>query len=172
MGRDITFVNQGNRLMLQAIEGYYQAPLSELKLEEMIPQYKNMTLNELKAYIDEDFVDGFVDGDGNKLEYWDDTKVHFFCRDGKSDVYTKGGLDYAVFEYLGNQVGESQKWRIETNATHIDFKAGGKITIGDEEYRILKVLTIITSGTRPNKFLAMKTPTHWARYSTKMLALI
>lgn len=172
MARDITFVNQGNRIMLQGIDAFYQAPIEELVLEEVVPKFKEMTLAELKAKIDVDFIDNFTDDNGDRVEYWNSTKVHFFCRDGKSDVYTKGGLDYQVFEYLDSQVGERQKWRIETNATHIDFKSGGKVTIGDEEYRIIKVLTIITSGTRPNKFLAMKTPNGWDRYATKMLALI
>ena len=158
--------------MLQNLEGYYQAPIEELKLEEVVPNYKDMTLAEVKAMINDDFIDNFTDSDGNKVEYWNEDKHHFFFRDGKSDVYTKGGLDYQVFEYLDGQYSENQKWRIETNATHIDFKAGGKVTIGNEEYRILKVLTILTSGTRPNKFSAMRTPDNFDRFATKMLALV
>lgn len=170
--RDITFQNQGNRLMLQNLEGYYRAPIQEMVLEDVVPNYKSLTLAEVKAMIQTNFIDDFVDSDGKKLDYWSEHSVHFFFRDGKTDVYTKGGLDYQVFEYLDGQVGESQKWRIETNATHIDFKAGGMITIAGEEYRILKVLTILTTGTRANKFLSMKTPKNFNRFANKLLALI
>lgn len=169
--RNRNYVNQGNRLQMQNLSGYYQAPIKELDLENDFPNYKNMTLQELNNLIDSDFINNFTDSNGKKLEYWDEHKVHFYFRDGKSDVYTKGGLDFAVFQYLDNQIGEVQKWRIETNATHVDFKAGGKITIGTKEYRIMKVLTIITSGTRPNKFFAVRNYDNFEQYATKMLAL-
>jgi hypothetical protein len=37
---------------------------------------------------------------------------------------------------------------------------------------IVKVLNIITSGTRENKFLAMRNFNNLEKYATKMLALI
>ena len=83
-------------------------------------------------------------------------------------VMDRAPKDDFLFEYPV----ESQKWRIETSATHLDFKAGGKIIVGEREFIILKVLTIITSGTTPNKFMAMNTPKGFERFAPKMLAII
>ena len=171
MARDITFQNQGNRLMLQVLEGYYYSPLKELDLQKEYPNFKSMNLSQLKAMIKQDFIKDFTDPTGNKISFYEKTSQHFYFRDGKSDVYTKGGLDFAVFDYLDRQLGESQKWRLETNCTHVDFRAGGKVVIANKEYIILKVLTILTTGTRGNKFTAMKSPDQWQRFGNKMLAL-
>lgn len=170
MARDITFVNQGNRLMLQGLEGYYYAPIKELDLREDYPTFEEMSLTDLKALIETDFITDFIDADGKKISFYDTNGQHFFFRDGKTDVYTKGGLDFQVFDYLDRQLDETQKWRIETNNTAIDFKAGGKIIVAGKDYIILKVLTILTTGTRGNKFMAMRTPENWHKFGNKMLA--
>lgn len=171
MARDITFVNQGNRLMLQNIEGFYFAPLKELDLQKEYPNFKSMNVTQLKAMIKQDFIKDFTDDDGNKINFYEKTGQHFFFRDGKTDVYTKGGLDFQVFDYLDRQLGETQKWRLETNCSHVNFSAGGKIIISNKEYIILKVLTILTTGTRANKFTAMKSPENWQRFGNKLLAV-
>jgi len=168
---NITWVNQGQSIMLQAFKGTYYAPKQELDLKTKFPKYQEMNLAQLKALVQEDFVDNFKDSDGNKLTMYDEKGIVFYFRDGKSDVYTKGGLDFQVFEYLDRQLGQSQKWRIETSATHVDFKSGGKIVVGEKEFIILKVLTIITSGTTPNKFMAMNTPKGFERFAPKLLAI-
>jgi hypothetical protein len=172
MARDITFVNQGNRLMLQGLEGHYYAPKKELVLQNDFPNYRTMNLAQLKSMIQTDFIKDFKDTNGDTVTFYDDTPQHFYFRDGKTDVYTKGGLDYQVFEYLDRQLGESQKWRLETNCTQVDFRAGGKVVIAGRDYIILKVLTILTTGTRSNKFMAMRTPNNWQRYGNKLLACV
>ena len=171
MARDITFVNQGNRLMLQVLDAYYFAPIKELDLQKDFPNFKNMNLQQLKNMIQKDFIKDFTDANGKNISFYDKTAQHFYFRDGKTDVYTKGGLDFAVFDYLDRQLGETQRWRLETNCTDVMFKAGGKITISNQEYIILKVLTILTTGTRGNKFTAMKAPHGWQRFGNKLLAI-
>jgi hypothetical protein len=172
MAVDITFVNQGQSILLQAFKGVYFSPKQELDLQQQFPKYQNMNLAQLKNLVQTDFINNFENENGEKVVMYEDKGVEFHFRDGKSDVYTKGGYDFQVFEYLERQLGESQKWRIETNETYIDFKAGGKIIVGDREFIILKVLTIITSGTTPNKFLAMDTPKGFERFAPKILAIV
>jgi len=172
MARNRNHINQGNRLMLQGMKGYYLAPKEPLEVEKDFPNYQNMSINELKNELESK--NKFVDIDNDvvdKLSWYQENGVAFQFRDGKSDVYTKGGYDTQMFEYLDRQYGESIKWRIETNAT-IDFIAGGKILLGNKEMTIVKVLNIITSGTRENKFLAMRNFNNLEKYATKMLALI
>lgn len=172
MGRNRNYVNQGNRLMLQSMTGYYIPPLQEFDIKSEIPQYTKMTVSALRDLIQEK--NKFIDIDDNQadtLGWYKEKGKMFKFRDGKSDVYTKGGYDTEIFEYLDRQFSESIKWRIETNAT-IDFIAGGKIFLNGKEMVILKVLNIITSGTRENKFLAMRNFSHIEEYATKMLALI
>lgn len=171
MARDITFQNQGNRLMLQVLEGFYYSPLKELDLQKDFPNFKNLNLSQLKSMIQKDFIKDFNDENGKKISFYETNGQHFYFRDGKTDVYTKGGLDFQVFDYLDRQLGETQRWRLETNCTHVEFRAGGKVIIANKEYIILKVLTILTTGTRGNKFTAMKSPERWQRFGNKMLAL-
>lgn len=172
VAKDITYVNQGQSLLLQAFRGIYFAPKKELDLKNDFPKYQNMNLAQLKALVQKDFVDNFQNSSGEKISMYEEEGQPFYFRDGKSDVYTKGGYDFQVFEYLDNQLGQSQKWRIETNETFIEFKAGGKIVIDEREFIILKVLTIITSGTTPNKFLAMNSPKGFEKFAPKMLAIV
>ncbi len=172
MAVDITFVNQGQSILLQGFEGSYHAPKRELDLKRDFPKFKEMNLGKLKGLIQENWVNNFTDSSGNKVTMYDEDGKVFNFRDGKSDVYTKGGLDFEVFEYLDRQLGESQKWRIETSETYIEFKAGGKIVINSKEFIIFKVLTIITSGTAPNKFMAMNTPEGFERFAPKLLAIV
>ena len=169
---NITWVNQGQSILLQGFKGYYYAPKQELDLKEKFPKYQNMNLAQLKALVQTDFIENFQDSNGNNITMYEERPEVFYFRDGKSDVYTKGGYDTQVFEYLDRQLGQSQRWRIETSATHIDFKSGGKLVIADKEYIILKVLTIITSGTTPNKFMAMNTPKGFERFAPKLLAIV
>lgn len=172
MAVDITYVNQGQSILLQGFKGLYYAPKQELDLKTQFPKWQEMNVAQLKGLVQKDFVENFRDTNGNKVSVYDERPKTFYFRDGKSDVYTKGGLDFQVFEYLDRQLGQSQKWRIETNATHIDFRSGGKIVVAGKEYIILKVLTIITSGTTPNKFMAMNTPKNFERFAPKLLAIV
>lgn len=162
---------QGNKLMLQGLGGYYIAPKEILDVKESIPNYNQLTLEEFRQKVIENnkFVD--IDKDTDKLAFYKDKGEFFKFRDGKSDVYTKGGYDIDVFEYLDRQYTESVKWRVETNTT-IDLQAGGKILLDGKELIIVKVLNILTSGSRENKFLAMKNYKDIERYATKMLALV
>lgn len=171
MAFNITKINAGNRMQLQALDGYYHAPKKELDLVRDIPNFKQKNLAQLKALINSDFTK-FGQDENNNLSYIENEGQHFKFRDGKSDVYTKGGLDFEVFEYLDRQMGEKQKWRLETNNTQIDFKAGGKIYVGGQEFVIVKVLTILSSGTNKQKYLGMKTPKNFDEYAPKLLAVI
>lgn len=171
MGRNRNFVNQGNRLMLQGLEASYYAPKQELNLERDFKGFTGWNLAQLKSKVEADFVKSYKDADGNQVSIHEDVERKFHFRDGKSDVYTKGGLDYQVVEYLDRQQTQNQKWRLETNST-MDFKAGGKVIVAGQEFLIAKVLTILTTGTRTNKFLAMRTPLGWQRYGNKMIVLM
>jgi len=146
MGRNRNFVNQGNRLMLQGLEASYYAPKQELNLERDFKGFTGWNLAQLKSKVEADFVKSYKDADGNQVSN-------------------------QVVEYLDRQQTQNQKWRLETNST-MDFKAGGKVIVAGQEFLIAKVLTILTTGTRTNKFLAMRTPLGWQRYGNKMIVLM
>jgi len=170
-GRNRNFIQQGNRLPLQALGAYYIPPKTAVDIKEEMPNYRNLTIDELKQKLIDEHKFVAIKEDTDKLAFYKENGLFFKFRDGKSDVYTKGGYDIDIFEYLDRQYTETIKWRIETNST-IDFVAGGKILMGDKELFIAKVLNIITSGSRENKFLAMRNYDNIERYATKMLALI
>lgn len=170
-GRNRNFVQQGNRLPLQTLGGYYLPPKEEVDLKKEYPNFKKLTKNELKQKLIDEHKFVSIDDNVDKLSYYKEHGIFFKFRDGKSDVYTKGGYDIDVFEYLDRQYTETVKWRIETNST-VDFIAGGKILLDGKELFIAKALNIVTTGSRENKFLAMRNYKDIERYATKMLALI
>lgn len=170
-GRNRNFVQQGNRLMLQAIGAYYIPPKEPIDIKEDIPNYNKLTVAELRQKLQDENKFVKIDDNVDKLAFYKDNGQFFKLRDGKSDVYTKGGYDIEIFEYLDRQYGERVRWRVETNST-INFVAGGKILLGGKELMIAKVLNIITSGSRENKFFAMRNYNDLERYATKMLALV
>ena len=170
-GRNRNFVMQGNRLMLQSIKGYYLPPNEEVDVKKEYSNYSDLTINDLKQKLVDEHKFTELKDDEDKLAFYKKNGHPFKFRDGKSDVYTKGGYDVEIFEYLDRQYGEKVRWRIESNST-VEFVAGGKILLGDKELFIAKVLNIITSGSRENKFFAMRNYKSIERYATKMLALI
>ena len=50
-GRNRNFVQQGNRLMLQAISAYYIPPKEPIDIKEDIPNYNKLTVAELRQKI-------------------------------------------------------------------------------------------------------------------------
>lgn len=171
MARDITFVMQGNQMDLQNLEGTYFAPIREFDLQTEIPNWETMNTHQLQQVLTDTF-DNVKDNNGDKMSFWSKDGEDFAFRDGKTDVYTKEGLNYEIFEYLERQVGDDGLWRIKTNETSIDFKAGGMIIVGGREYKILKVVNAFIEGTMMNKFSAMKTPDDFYRYANKIMAVV
>jgi len=171
MGRNRTFLNQGNRLMLQWAVGYYLPPKTPQDIEEVVSDLHDLTATDLKQALIDQHKFEELDDDVNKLSYYEEHGIRFQFRDGKSDVYTKGGYDTELFELLERQYTDQVKWRIETNAT-IKFEPMGKVLIGDKEMAIAKVLDIQTTGTRENKYLAMRNYNYIEQFATKMLILI
>ncbi len=172
MAFDITFVMQGNQMDLQNLYGEYFDPIRELDLEKDVPNWEKMNQFELVKYLEENTFSEAKDEKGNQLSFWSKEPQGFYFRDGKTDVYTKEGLNYEIFEYLERQIGDNGLWRIKTNVTHIDFKPGGMIVVAGREYKILKVVNAFIEGTVMNKFSAMNTPVNLHRYTNKIMAIV
>jgi len=171
MGRNRNLVNQGNRLMLQWGTAYYLPPKTPTDIEDVVNDLSGLTADDIKQKLIDEHKFTELDDDVDKLEWYEKNGIAFKMRDGKSDVYTKGGYDTELFEILDRQYGEKIKWRIETNKT-IKFESMGKVFVGGKEMAIAKVLNIQTSGTRENKYLAMRNFNYIEEFATKMLILI
>lgn len=175
MARNRNKTMQGNRLMLQWGTAYYYPPKTPTDIQDVVSSTHGLTANDIKQKLIDEHKFEYLDDETDKLTWYEENGYMFKMRDGKSDVYTKGGYDAELIEMLERQYGERVKWRIETNTT-LKFEPMGKVFIGGKndgkEMVIAKVLNIETSGSRENKYLAMRNYNYIEEYATKMLILI
>lgn len=92
--------------------------------------------------------------DRDKTQYYDETPISFYGKDGVSDAYTKAGLDNDIVAYFERQEINRRVWRFQTNASDIEFRAGGKIVIGKRTWIILKVINQIKTNDIENSLKA------------------
>lgn len=167
MGRNRNFIN-AQRGFLQNQLGYYLAPKEEVDIVKNIPNFRDMTTKQIQDYYDKRQL--FTDE--NNKEFIDEYKKPFYCKDGTTNVYTKRGFDIEIDEILDRQLVEKQMWRLQTTNTSIDFKAGGRIYVGDRKFTIIKVINQISTETVQNKFYARRNMENWNKLGIKLLVLV
>ena len=161
---DLTFIFAGNSSFYNNLEARYFAPKEEFDVAKEVPNYSNMSVKDLT---------GLVKNKGVRDKtFWDEEGTVFYGKDGATDAYTKSGEDYELAEYFDRQFIEQRVWRFETNATHIDFKSGGIVKLGDgKEWVILSIIYSTNTGTVPNMFYANNNPHLRKRLAVKTLIL-
>lgn len=150
-GGDLTNIALTGTLVYKNLDAEYLEPKQPWEFEKELPDYKNMSVNELLEHTPKNWKD-------NKNEsYWKNTnRQKFSAKDGQTNAYVKRGVDEDVYEYLDREFTRRTTWQIATDDP-INFIAGGKVIVGGREYFILKVILQQSTGTYQNKFFAMDT---------------
>lgn len=159
------------------IRAYYVAPKEEYLFQEEVERsnYTKSAQEMKKAYqeaVNKKLRDE-IDPNEPSLPptYWQTDRMFFKGKDGTSDAYTKRGKDLEFDEYMERQLTQKQAWRLETSNTYIDFVAGGKVFIGDDEYIIIKVINQLGVGNIPNFLKVRNNPRTLNNWGVKTLIL-
>lgn len=164
--------NHGLTSSLQGknLQAIYIKPKREWKMEEEIPNYKDMSMEELLSLIPKNW------HDNSDLTYWEELDPqYFYCKDGQTNVYVKEGMDDEVVDFLERTEGREYVWRIATDDKHIEFISGGKVKVKGREWFILRVISQDGTSTEQNKFNAIDTSYNNKRlqiYGLKTLVLV
>lgn len=160
------------------IRAYYVAPKEEYLFQEEIKasNYTASILDLKKGYLDRTVKSKRDLINSNSSEtlpsYFQQDRQLFKGKDGTSDAYTKRGKDMEMMEYFERQTTQEQAWRFETSNTYIDFKSGGKVFIGDDEYVIMLVINQLGIGNVPNFLSVRNNPKSLNRWGVKTLILV
>lgn len=168
-GGDLTNLGQTNSLENKNIEAYYRAPKEEYKFGEEIAGNADLSVNELIALIPEKW------NEQGAYDYWEDSLIHFWGKDGQTNAYVKRGLDDEIVEPLDRMQIDKFVWHFATDDNHTYFKAGGKIYARGKEWFIVKVITQDSTSSTTNKYNAMKTDPYSKRllqFGLKTLVLV
>ena len=166
MPANISKVNFLRKVPNQTLKGKYYAPLNQRDIEEFNPNYKTLSPKQIK----ESYQDAFLSE--HRGEFTEKAGTTFRFKDGTEDVYVKSGYEHDVFEYLDRNLMNKYKYRIITDVTHIEFKAGGRIEINGVMFEILKVINMTNDIPTQNKFRMMPYVQDFQRYAPKVLALV
>lgn len=148
--RDLGNYNLIRKVNNESLYAYYYPPktineFEDLMVENGVADFKNLKPQEIKAMYSKKL--GAL-GDYNK-----DDRIRFLYKDGTEDVYTKSGYEHEIFEYAERNKTQKRKYRLQSDDTHIDFQAGGKIEIpGEEPYLILKVINMTNDVSTLNQY--------------------
>ena len=167
MARNRNFIN-AQRGFLQNIVAEYTAPKEEKDIVDSLPNFRDMTTEQIEEYYEG--LQLFTD-DSN-MNYIEENTYKFYCKDGTTNVYTKRGFDIEIDEILDRQLIEKQTWRTQTTNTSIDFKAGGRVVIGNRRFIIIKVVNQISTETIQNKFYARRNMKGFTKLGIKLLILV
>lgn len=167
MARNRNFIN-AQRGFLERLVAEYTAPKVERDIVASLPNFRDMTTEQIEQYYENQqlFTDNI-----NK-NYIEENTHNFYCKDGTTNVYAKRGFDTEIDEVLDRQLIEKQNWRLETTNTNIDFKAGGRVVIGDRSFYIIKVVNQMSTQTTQNKFYARRNMKRFTKLSVKLLILV
>lgn len=109
--------------------------------------------------------------DRNKTQYFDEDGIYFYGKDGVSDAYTKAGLDNDIVSYFDRQEINRRVWRFSTSASDIEFRAGGKVLIGEKPWIILKVINQLKTNDIENNIKTRTNTTLLENWGYKILVL-
>jgi hypothetical protein len=163
---NVSKINFIRKIPNQTLKATYYAPKSQRDIEEFNPNYKTLKPSELKNL----YADAFMEE--HRGEFTETNGQVFRYKDGTEDVYVKSGYEHDVFEYLDRQLMNKYKYRIITDVTHIDFKAGGRVMINGVFFEVLKVINMTNDIPTQNKFRMMPYVQDFQRYAPKVIALV
>ena len=166
---DLTDFGQTNSLFGKNLEADYRKPKEELELAEDLPDFNDMSIDELKALVPENW------HDDSDTDYWEDRLYHFDGKDGQTNAYVKRGLDDEETEILERQQTNIFTWHFSTDDNHIRFLAGGKIYAKGREWFLLKVISQDSTSSTTNKYEAMDTSPYnkqLLQFGFKILVLV
>lgn len=175
--RDLSNYNLIRKVNNESLYAYYYPPIKEVELNEVVKKNGIENFYDLEPEQIKGLYNKEVDDLG---DYNEDTRIRFLYKDGTEDVYTKSGYEHEIFEYLERNNTQKRKFRLQTDATHIKFMAGGKIEIpGETPYLIIKVINMTNdvSTLNQNKVLSAfeRTPFDFKeawQIAPKIIALI
>lgn len=150
-GGDLTDYGQTSSMVGKNIDAFYRAPKEEQQFADELENFEEMSLDELKALIPENW------HDDTSADYWQDERVYFSGKDGQTNAYVKRGVDDEIVEYGDRQQVNKFTWYFATDDNHIHFKAGAKVYAKGREWYLLKVITQDSTLTMMNKYNAMDT---------------
>jgi hypothetical protein len=148
--RDLGNYNLIRKVNNESLFAYYYPPKTKIELEDLLQEngvadFNDKTPSEIKAM--------FNKKNGSLGDYNKDSRIRFLYKDGTEDVYTKSGYEHEIFEYAERNSTQKRKYRLQTDETHIDFMAGGKIEIpGEEPYLVLKVINMTNDVSTLNQY--------------------
>jgi len=146
MALSVTDYKRSKQIVNQNIPCLYYAPKTNDEQKELTVDTRLMSIKEIQEHYEEKGIQN-VDGIG-----WVSTKgVHFLSAEGTEDVYKKSGFEGTLSEVLDRQQYQEMKWRVITDASHIDFLPNGMIEIGQQKFRIIDIIYAFSTGTSPNR---------------------
>lgn len=170
MGADFTFLHLTQTPYNENILMYYRQVKTDKEVITDKPDFDKMSIQQRISYLDKNFSNG-ITIDGKKVDIYEDDKIPFYGKDGESDAYVKRGLDIEEIEFLDNQFANGRAWRIETSDSYIDFRVGGQVIIDNTEWRIVKIIYALNTGTSQNRLWANPNTELMQRGATKTLIL-
>jgi len=166
MARNVSKINFLRKIPNQTLRATYYPPKTKRDIEDFKPDFATMSPDEIKNAYAEDFVNEYRD------EFIEDYGKSFRYKDGTEDVYTKSGYEHDIFEYLDRNMINKKKYRIITDATHIDFFAGGRVKVDGVLYEVVKVINMTNDVPTQNKYRKNHNIVSPHIYAPKIIALM
>lgn len=144
--RNVSKINFIRKIPNQTLRASYYPPKTRRDIDDIELDYTNMTPEQIKNSYSNDFINEY------RGEQWEEKGIPFRYKDGTEDVYTKSGYEFEIFEYMERQSMSKLRYRIITDATHIDFLAGGRVEIEGEYMNVVKVINMTNDVATQNKY--------------------
>lgn len=164
--RNVSNINFIRKVPNQTLRAKYYAPKSRRDIEELYPNFQDLSPQEIKNLYSNNFLNE------HRGDFIEDEGIQFRYKDGTEDVYVKSGYESDVFEYLDRNMMDKKKYRIITDNTNIEFLAGGRVEIDGVFFEVIKVIGMTSDVSTQNKFRAMKGVSNPQRFAPKLIALI
>lgn len=164
--RNVSRINFIRKIPNQTLRATYYPPKTRRDIDDIELDYTNMTPEQIKNSYSNDFINEY------RGEQWEENGISFRYKDGTEDVYTKSGYEFEIFEYMERQNMSKLRYRIITDATHIEFLAGGRIKIDGEYMNIVKVINMTNDVATQNKYRRNRNTQKPYIYAPKILALM
>ncbi len=172
MARNISKINFLRKIPNQTLRATYYPPKNRREIEDVFKEmsgedgYENLSIDELKERYSQDFINEY------RGEFIENYGVSFRYKDGTEDVYTKSGYEHDIFEFLDRNLMNKRKYRIITDASHIDFFAGGRVKIDGFFYEVVKVINMTNDVPTQNKYRKNHNITSPHIFAPKIIALV
>ena len=139
----------------QVVHAYYYPPkkeknINDLATEKGITNWQNLKPSEIRNLYGTDYL--------NSTDYIDGNGIPFIYKSGVEDVYKKSGYENIMTEYAQRNSTTKRQYKITTDMTHIDFKAGGRIELpGEEPFLLIDVVDLTNDVSTQNQLRVYET---------------